>query len=880
MQNPASALMLNYAHEAAKFHGSPKIEPHHFLEGTLRFDEYVRTRLKPGEVDLMLIKLDEAKRKLVYEWAGGRYPDDPQDLDDQDQSSAVDKETNEHGSSKDLSGSESARTDDSEINQTIYPAPVQELLEQVQLTFELPFSPEAADLVQKAQDQAQKRARRLGHLRAGWPILPDYIAALENHFQENGQNEVREMLVNSPLQDIAAYLREKALKEPYILDMPKGSYRKILAVNYNELSARGELDAIIGREKEYETILSSLATREHNKVMVTSPPQYGKSFLLQGLGQKISDGNVPPALKDYNIVGLQKNALGNVFINRQDKQKKEFLSEGEALSNFLREIDQEQGRVVLAIDDADELLESNTTKTVLKNWLQTSSTPAILTMPANRFRNNWDELGQRGRSVFGPVVRLEPLSSEEAREALSLQIDDLEKSHDIFVKPQQIDEAVDLAERFCAKPSMVEARSLLDRAMAAQKVALSYIDEDQHDDALRTLKAEYLYKATSDHANVPIDMVGGTERERMIALPERLRQNVFEQDEAVEDVSEALIRSVSGLHEQTERPRGSFLFLGPTGVGKTELARQLNTQLFGGSEESLIKIDMSEYRERHSSQRLVGSPPGYIGHNDGGQLTNAVRKRPHAVVLFDEIEKAHPDVLNMMLQILEDGCLTDGHGEKVDFSNTVVIMTSNLGAHVKTKTLGFGSAVEFSADSGQDKQHEAYMEELRRALRPELINRFDSIVSFHGLSQSAMDHVAKKFWSLTAKGLAKKNIQWHVTEEAWDYIRKKGGAQADEFGARPMRRLIEKEIEGPLAHALVEGTLKDGGAVVIDRDPDAGAQTEEPESRASGLRFFFNGEAQQKLVANENMIVIQHQEDVAKGGSQPLAGNRYTPMPA
>jgi ATP-dependent Clp protease ATP-binding subunit ClpB len=302
------------------------------------------------------------------------------------------------------------------------------------------------------------------------------------------------------------------------------------------------------------------------------------------------------------------------------------------------------------------------------------------------------------------------------------------------------------------------------------------------------------------------------EIQKLLHLEEELHRRVVGQDEAVTAVAEAVVRARSGLKDPN-RPIGSFIFLGPTGVGKTELARALAEFLFD-DERAMIRLDMSEYQERHTVARLIGAPPGYVGYEEGGQLTEAVRRRPYAVILFDEIEKAHFDVFNLLLQILDDGRLTDGHGRTVDFKNTLVIMTSNIGSH---RILEYRGAFEGAA---YERMKEAVLDEMRQHFRPEFLNRIDEIIVFHALSEEHLKQIVEIQLGYLRQRLAERHIQVELTEAAREYLVRVGYSPT--YGARPLKRAIQKEVETPLARLILKGEVRDGHSVLVDYDPERG----------------------------------------------------------
>ena len=625
-----------------------------------------------------------------------------------------------------------------------------------------------------------------------------------------------------------------------------------------DMAAEGKLDPVIGREKEIERVIQILSRRTKNNPVLIGEAGVGKTAVAEGLAQKIQEGNIPALLKDKRIVTL--DMAGMVA---GAKYRGEFE---ERLKNIMAEI-RKAGNVILFIDEMHTIIGAGAAEgaidasNILKPALARGEIQAIGATTLDEYRKHVEKDPALERR-FQPVTVGEP-SKDEAVQILFGLRDKYEAHHKVRITDEALKAAVDLSDRyitdrflpdkaidlideaasrvrlqsFIAPPALKELEAKREDLMKEKEEAVmnqnyekaaQIRDEEQKiKDKIEEMKAKLSRKSTSNTETVgeeeiaqivaswtgiPVKKLTEGEAERLLNMEKILHSRVIGQDEAVKAVSRAIRRARAGLKDP-KRPIGSFIFLGPTGVGKTELCKALAEALFG-DEEAMIRIDMSEYMERHTVSRLVGSPPGYVGYEEGGQLTEKVRRKPYSVVLLDEIEKAHPDVFNILLQILEDGRLTDSKGRTVDFRNTVVVMTSNVGAHTirKQKTLGFTPAGDMAA-SEYEKMKDNIMEDLKKTFRPEFLNRIDETIVFHALEESDLKQITKLMLDSVSKRLAKREIYLDVSEEAQEYMTKEGFDVT--YGARPLRRVIQRMIEDNLSEEILAGRVKVGDKVKV-----------------------------------------------------------------
>ena len=634
--------------------------------------------------------------------------------------------------------------------------------------------------------------------------------------------------------------------------------------NINDLVRQGKVDPIIGREKEIERVIQVLCRRTKNNPALLGDPGVGKTAIVEGLAQRIVEGKVPELLREKEIIALDMGALVAGAKYRGDFE--------ERLKKVMEEVKQDR-QIILFIDEMHTLIGAGSAEgsldaaNILKPELARGNLQAIGATTLDEYRKHIEKDAALER-------RFQPITVEEPTEEAAINIlkgirDKYDAHHNLQIADEALTAAVKLSARYISDRFLPDkAIDLIDEAASrvrlqtytapedVQKLEM-VIEELQKEKEAAVIAQEYEKAAEyrdqeqkkrhelqmvidtwknqastqtkivgeEDVANVvanwtgvPVTKLKETDSQRLLHLEDILHERVIGQDEAVKAVAKAVRRARSGL-KSPKRPIGSFLFLGPTGVGKTELARTLAEALFD-NEDAIIRIDMSEYMEKHAVSRLVGAPPGYVGHDEGGQLTEAVRRKPYSLILLDEVEKAYPDAFNMLLQVLDDGRLTDSQGRTVDFKNTVIIMTSNVGAST-IKTTG---KVGFSLASGNEQQEEyekmknKVMAALKETFRPEFLNRIDETVVFHALSKENIMSIVDLLLKELAERLKEQNINLKVDEAAKEKLVSDGYDAA--YGARPLRRAIQKLIEDPLAEDLLAGRFQPGGTVKVTTDKE------------------------------------------------------------
>ncbi|KML26956.1 ATP-dependent protease ATP-binding subunit ClpC [Rossellomorea marisflavi] len=630
-----------------------------------------------------------------------------------------------------------------------------------------------------------------------------------------------------------------------------------LARDLTAIAREGSLDPVIGRSKEIQRVIEVLSRRTKNNPVLIGEPGVGKTAIAEGLAQQIIANEVPEILRDKRVMTLD---MGTVVAGT--KYRGEFE---DRLKKVMDEIRQ-AGNIILFIDELHTLIGAGGAEgaidasNILKPSLARGELQCIGATTLDEYRKYIEKDAALERR-FQPIQVNEP-TAEESIQILKGLRDRYEAHHRVSITDAAIDAAVKLSDRYISDrflpdkaidlideagskvrlrsyttpPNLKELEARLeeirkekDAAVQSQEFekAASLRDSEQKlreelEETKNTWKekqgqentevtVEDIAKVVSNWTGVPVSKLAQTETDRLLKLEEILHSRVIGQSEAVVAVSKAVRRARAGLKDP-KRPIGSFIFLGPTGVGKTELARALAESMFG-DEEAMIRIDMSEYMEKHSTSRLVGSPPGYVGYEEGGQLTEKVRRKPYSVVLLDEIEKAHPDVFNILLQVLEDGRLTDSKGRTVDFRNTVLIMTSNVGAQSLKANKHMGFNIQDGKQDYKDMKGKV-MEELKRAFRPEFLNRIDEIIVFHSLEKDHLKEIVTLMSNQLTKRLKEQDIHLELSAAAKEKIADEGFDP--EYGARPLRRAIQKYVEDKLSEELLRGKVLTGQDILID----------------------------------------------------------------
>lgn len=628
-----------------------------------------------------------------------------------------------------------------------------------------------------------------------------------------------------------------------------------------QAAKNGEIDPVIGREKEIQRVIQILSRRTKNNPVLIGEPGVGKTAVAEGLALEIAKGNVPEILKDKRVVSLDLTGMvaGAKYRGDFEERIKAAIDEVKKSKNTILFIDE-----LHTIVGAGAAEGSADAANILKPSLARGDFQVIGATTLNEYRKYIEKDAALERR-FQPVKVGEP-TPEQAVQILKGLRDSYEAHHKVKITDEAINAAVALSSRYIADRYLPDkaidlidegaskvrlasltspdnVKELEDEIADYEKEKASAINEQDFERAARLrdeqkelqtklddakkkwqeqqkgnsgeVTAEDIAKIVSEWTGIPVVQLTKEESERLLNMENVLHERVIGQSEAVTAIAKAIRRGRVGLKDP-KRPVGSFIFLGPTGVGKTELCKALAEAMFG-DENAMLRLDMSEYMEKHTVSKLIGSPPGYVGFEEGGQLTEKVRRKPYSVVLFDEIEKAHPDVFNMLLQILEDGRLTDSQGRTVDFKNTVIIMTSNVGARLiteKQSSLGFNSENENAEESEKKDIKELVTGELRKVFRPEFLNRVDDIIVFNKLNKDEIKQIAVKMLKTLENRLDKMNIKISFTDNAVSEIADKGFDE--NYGARPLRRAIQNEIEDPLSEQMLEGKVKGGAVVTCD----------------------------------------------------------------
>ena len=631
-----------------------------------------------------------------------------------------------------------------------------------------------------------------------------------------------------------------------------------------KLAKDGKIDPVIGRQKEIERVIQILSRRTKNNPCLIGEPGVGKTAIAEGLALKIVSGEVPELLKDKKIYSLDLTGMvaGTKYRGDFEERIKKVIDEVKNAKD-----------VILFIDEVHTLIGAGSAEgaadaaNILKPSLARGELQIIGATTIEEYRKHIEKDAALERR-FQPVMVDEP-SQEEAIEILKGIKDKYEAHHKVKITDEAIESAVKLSTRYigdrylpdkaidlideaasrvrlCSYTAPSDLKELEDKKKSVEAEKLSAVNAQEFEraaalrDEERKLDKEIKDKKENWHdmagkshdevtpadiadivsswTGVPVTQLSTEESDRLLHMEDELHRRIVGQDEAVEAVSRAIRRGRVGLKDP-KKPIGSFIFLGPTGVGKTELCKALAAAMFG-DENAMIRLDMSEYMEKHTVSRLIGSPPGYVGYDEGGQLTEKVRRKPYSVVLFDEIEKAHPDVFNMLLQILDDGVLTDGQGRRVDFKNCIIIMTSNVGAKLisqKQKAFGFAAGAK-ELEQNEKEIKDAVMGELRNTFRPEFLNRVDDIIVFQRLTKENIKEIASRLLAVLQKRVEDMGIEVTFSDEAVSKIADAGFD--DVYGARPLKRAIQSRIEDALSEEMLKGNVKKGGKYICNVKDD------------------------------------------------------------
>jgi ATP-dependent Clp protease ATP-binding subunit ClpC len=640
-----------------------------------------------------------------------------------------------------------------------------------------------------------------------------------------------------------------------------------------ELARQGRIDPVIGRDEEIEQTVEVLSRRGKNNPVLIGDAGVGKTAIVEGLAQRISEADVPDVLIGRRVVALDLTGVVAGTRYRGDFE--------ERMNNIVGEIRAHSDQLIIFIDELHTVVGAGAgggdggsmdAGNILKPALARGELHIVGATTLEEYRRIEKDAALARR--FQPIMVPEPTPADALEILRGLQ-DRYEAHHQVRYTDDALVAAVELSDRYLTDRRLPDkAIDLIDQAGARVRLRArtkgtdvrtmereleqlirdkdQAVADEQYEQATQlrdrivelkqriteaggdgevdegqdlVVGAEAIAEVVSRQTGIPVSSLTQEEKERLLGLAEHLHQRVVGQDEAVRVVADAVLRSRAGL-AAPDRPIGSFLFLGPTGVGKTELARALAEALFG-SEDRMVRLDMSEYQERHTVSRLVGAPPGYVGHEEAGQLTEVVRRHPYSLLLLDEVEKAHPDVFNVLLQVLDDGRLTDSQGRTVDFTNTVIVMTSNLGSEAITRrgaTLGFASG---GADADEEARREQILRPLREHFRPEFLNRIDEIVVFRQLSTEQLRRITDLLLDRTRSLVRDKGVAVTFTDRAVEWLAERG--YQPEYGARPLRRTIQREVDNELSRLLLDGRVDKGGGVTVDvRDGHLAFETQSP----------------------------------------------------
>ncbi|NIM95146.1 MAG: AAA domain-containing protein [Anaerolineales bacterium] len=749
------------------------------------------------------------------------------------------------------------------------------------------LSPGTEQVLQLAVEEARRMGHHyigtehllLGMVRQGEGVAIDVLRRL-GVTPEQIRRQTRRVLQETP-----ARKSEERQKRGRKEQAPKTPLVDQLATDLTVLADEGKLDPVIGRQMEIERVIQILARRTKNNPALIGEPGVGKTAIVEGLAQRIVGGETPEPLLDKRVLQLDVGSLvaGTMYRGQFEERLKRVIDELKS------------SQAILFIDEVHMLVGAGSAGSsvdaanILKPALSRGELQVIGATTLDEYRKHIESDAALERR-FQPIMVEEP-SIEETIDILKGVKRPYEEHHKLFITDEALEAAVYLSSRYVTdrflpdkaidlidetasrvrmykSPEAISLRETVNELRATREAHAQALDDARFDDAQELVERETELEATlktvreawdrsedgpkvtaddiaevvSMWTGVPVMQLAQEESERLLNMEKEIHKRIVGQDEAIEYISKSVRRSRAGLKDP-KRPIGSFIFLGPTGVGKTELTKALAEFLFG-SEDALIQIDMSELMERHTVSRLVGAPPGYVGYEDAGQLTEAIRRRPYSIVVFDEIEKAHPEAHNMLLQIMEEGHLSDARGRKVDFRNAIIVMTSNVGADLIRRQSQIGFTLKRDKELEERLEYEDMRKKLTDALnrtfRPEFINRVDSVVVFHSLSKEEITEIVDLELAKVAERLSEHQINLRATEEARLTLADLG--YNPEMGARPLRRVIQNKVEDQLSDALLAGKFNDGDDILIDTKDDeivlkldeAREEDEEPEVLAAG----------------------------------------------
>ena len=736
----------------------------------------------------------------------------------------------------------------------------------------IPYTPR----VKKVLNLASKEAKQLQHtyvgtehillglLREGDGVAARVLKNLDIDIEQTRQEILKELDPNFAMSDEEMEEEEEGEETAPTKGGKKGNKTPALRAfgrDLTEIARKGEMDPVIGRADEIERVIQILCRRTKNNPVLLGEAGVGKTAIVEGLAQEIVAGNVPELLRDRRVVTLDLALMvaGTKYRGQFEERIKAVMDEIRRAKNVILFID--ELHTIVGAGSAEGTMDASN---IIKPALSRAELQCVGATTLNEYRKYIEKDAALERRF--QTVKVEAPSIDEAVEILKGLRGKYEDHHNAEISDEAVEASVKLSDRYITArylpdkaidvmdeagsrariktmtrpPEIKELEQKIEEIKEKKEEAIKEQDferaaamrdeEKQAKENLETSMEEWkaasadnrvvisdedIMQVISKWTGIPLQRMEKDEIKKLLSMEKTLEETIIGQSDAVEALSKALRRSRADLKDPI-RPIGAFALLGPTGVGKTLLAKTIAKELFGDPK-ALIQIDMSEYMEKFASSRLVGSPPGYVGFEEGGQLTEQVRRRPYSVVLFDEIEKAHPDVSNMLLQILEEGKLTDSQGRTVDFRNTIILLTSNVGAESakRSKSIGFNNSDE---DVDYEKMKELIMDEAKKAFRPEFLNRLDDVIVFHALDKQALMKILDLEIGKVVERLEKKDINLVLDEKARDFLVEKG--HDPEYGARPMRRAVERFMEDPLAEEILRGKLVEGQPIQVSADED------------------------------------------------------------
>lgn len=667
----------------------------------------------------------------------------------------------------------------------------------------IPFSPQVKSLLSQAWDEA----RQLGHNNVAiehlfLALIRDSSPTIANILAEANidANQVKEEIL---LLLSEHYAEETAITESF--QKNQTPTLDIYGLDLTKLAKENKLDPVIGRSNEIKRIMQILSRRTKNNPVLTGEAGVGKTAIVEGLAQLIINEQVPPNLLNKRVVTLDLGLLvaGTRFRGEFEERIKKIIEEIKNDNTTILFID--EIHTIIGTGNSEGSLDA---ANMMKPSLARGEIQCIGATTINEYRKSIENdaaLERRFQSIF-----IDPPSEEDTLNILKGIRAKYEEFHKVKITDEALESAVHYSIRYITNRQLPDkAVDLIDEAASTEMLEASKLPKEEN--KIISVDTKSIINVVSTWTGIPLNELSTSEAERLKKMAEDLSSKVVGQTEAIQSLAKAIKRSKAGLKDP-KRPTGSFLFLGPSGVGKTELAKQLAIYLFG-KEDSIIRIDMSEYTEKHTTSRLIGSPPGYVGYNEGGLLTEPVRQKPFSIVLFDEVEKAHPEVLNLLLQVMEDGRLTDSTGKLIDFKNTIILMTSNVGAKTIENNSSFGFKTNHSEKADYERMKEKIMADIKETFRPEFMNRVDDVIVFTSLTKENLEEIAQLFIDDINKRIKSKEITIKVSPKAKRWIIDKS-FEAHK-GARPIRKAIQEYIEDPVSDLLIDRDLIPGSTITV-----------------------------------------------------------------